>query len=150
MLGPILVVCVGNICRSPVGERLLSERLAERGVNIDVASAGISALVGHSADQTAADVAKEHGVSLTGHAARQFTREIAADCALILVMEAGHKREIVNAYPELSGKIMLFDHWTDKTGIADPYQRSREFHLHVFQQLDAAATAWVDKLAKAR
>jgi len=150
MLSPILVVCVGNICRSPVGERLLSAKLKQRDVNIEVASAGISALVGRPADQTAAQVAKDHGILLTGHIARQFSRKIAADYALILVMEAGHKREIERTYPELSGKIMMFDQWTGKTGIADPYQRSPEFHRHVFQQIDAAATAWGDKLANAR
>ena len=65
----ILVVCVGNICRSPVGERVLADRLPHH----QVSSAGIGALVGHGPDKTASDVAAARGVSLEGHIARQFT-----------------------------------------------------------------------------
>lgn len=148
MVPSILVVCVGNICRSPVGERLLAHRLNERGATIDVSSAGIGALVGHEADEDAAAVAAQNGVSLTGHIARQFSHDLGAKHALILVMEAGHKREIIKSSPDLSGRIMLFDHWTGAKGIADPYRHSIQFHEEVFAQIDRAATAWVDKLAK--
>lgn len=144
----ILVVCVGNICRSPVGERLLQHRLSERGASISVSSAGIGALVGNAADEDAATVAARNGISLEGHFARQFSHDIGTDNALILVMEPGHKREIMRASPDLSGRIMLFDQWAGANGIADPYRRSIQFHEEVFAQIDAAATAWVDKLAK--
>lgn len=144
----ILVVCVGNICRSPVGERLLAYRLQQHEADISVSSAGIAALVGHPADQDARQVAARHGVSLEGHVARQFSHELGSDHKLILVMEPGHKREIMKSAPDLSGRIMLFDHWTEAKGIADPYRRSIEFHEEVFAQIDAAASAWVDKLAK--
>jgi len=144
----ILVVCVGNVCRSPVGERLLALRLAQCGSKISVSSAGIGALVGHGADKDATTIAASHGVSLDGHVSRQFLHAIGAEHALILVMEAGHKRAIVKSSPDLSGRIMLFDQWIGAKGIADPYQRSLQFHEEVFAQIDAAATAWVDKLAK--
>lgn len=63
MFGKILVVCVGNICRSPTGERLLRERLPGR----QVSSAGVSALVDKPADKVASEVAQLHGLSLEGH-----------------------------------------------------------------------------------
>ncbi len=65
----ILVVCTGNICRSPIGERLLRKRLP----GVKVNSAGVHGLVKHPADATAADVAANHGVSLEGHAGRKLT-----------------------------------------------------------------------------
>lgn len=148
LFSSVLVVCVGNICRSPVGERLLAAKLAERGSQITVSSAGIGALVGHGPDKDATSVAAAHGVSLEGHVARQFTRALGAEHALILVMEAGHKREIIRSAPDLSGRIMLFDRWSGEKGIADPYQRSIKFHEEVFTQIEAAATAWVSKLTK--
>lgn len=144
----ILVVCVGNICRSPLGERLLEKKLLDRGLDITVASAGIAALEGHGADEDAASVALARNVSLDGHAARQFSYEIGAAHALILVMEAGHKWEIVKTAPDLSGRIMLFDHWIGAAGIPDPYRRSIAFHEEVFTQVEKAASAWVDKLQK--
>lgn len=136
----VLVVCVGNICRSPVGERLLRAHLAEAGVKVD--SAGLGAVVGHGADDMAAEVAGEHGLSLDGHVARQFTSEIGAGYDLILVMEPGHKAEVARRAPQLSGRTMLFDQWTGARGIPDPYRRSKEFHAAVFDQLHGAATAW--------
>lgn len=72
MFDSILIVCVGNICRSPIGERLLKELLPSKVVS----SAGISALVGNSADEKAASVANKYGVSLDGHIAQQLTAEM--------------------------------------------------------------------------
>ncbi|SMX23623.1 arsenate reductase/protein-tyrosine-phosphatase family protein [Boseongicola aestuarii] len=143
MIRSILVVCVGNVCRSPVGERLLSKRLS----GVEVTSAGIAALVGKPADGTMTEVATDHGLSLDGHLARQFTAEIGAGAELILVMEPGHKREIARMAPELTGRMMLFDQWTGSKGIADPYRHPRESHETAFDQLTAAADAWAARLA---
>lgn len=143
----VLVVCVGNICRSPMGERLLACELAKQGAEISVGSAGIGAMVGDGADDLAASVAAENGISLAGHVARQFTRDLGAAHSLILVMEPGHRREIMAAAPDLSGRVMLFDHWTGSTGIPDPYRRSRQFHEEVFAQIRNAASGWAEKLA---
>lgn len=144
MVQSLLVVCVGNICRSPLGERLLHQQLADQPIRIG--SAGIGALVGHAADSDAAAVAQAHGVSLDGHVARQFTAELGAGHELILVMEPGHKREIARTAPQLSGRLMLFDQWTGAKGIADPYQKSRAFHEAVFEKVEAAAQAWAERL----
>jgi protein-tyrosine phosphatase len=140
----VLVVCVGNICRSPVGERILQAALPDT----TVSSAGISALVGHAADETASKVAATNGVSLDGHVSRQLTLDLGADQDLILVMEAGHKHEISRRFPQLSGRTMLFDQWTGKKGIADPYRLSQTFHEQVFQDIKAAADAWAPRLKK--
>lgn len=143
MIKTVLVVCVGNICRSPLGERLLQSHAP----HLSVTSAGIGALVGKSADETASDVAEARGVSLDGHVARQFDATLGQTADLILVMEAGHKAQIARDTPQLSGKTMLFDHWVGANGIPDPYRRSAEFHGLVYDQVEAAAKAWAGKLA---
>lgn len=140
----LLVVCVGNICRSPLGERLLQAALP----NTNVTSAGIAALVGHAADETASLVAAANGVSLDGHVSRQLTAEIGVEQDLILVMELGHKHEIGRMFPQLSGRTMLFDQWTGMKGIADPYRHSQSFHESVFLQIKAAADAWAPRLKR--
>lgn len=146
-VGKVLVVCVGNICRSPVGERILAAELANRGAGIAVSSAGIGALVGHGADETAHEVARERGLSLDGHVARQFTRDLGQAQELILVMEPGHRREIGRVAPDLSGRVMLFDHWAGGEGIPDPYRQPRAFHADVFARIAVAARGWADRLA---
>jgi protein-tyrosine phosphatase len=144
MFNNVLVVCVGNICRSPVGERLLKAKCP----TLNVSSAGIAALVGHPADPDASLVAAQSGLSLEGHVSRQFSESLAAEHDLILVMEAGHRSEIIRMYPRLAGKTMLFDQWVGAKGIADPYQLPIEFHQDVFAQIANAADAWAAKLIR--
>lgn len=144
MVDSILVVCVGNICRSPMGERMLKTHLPR----LTVSSAGLGALVGHGADADASKAAEELGVDLGGHAARQLTGEIGATHDLILVMEPGHRVEIARRWPQLSGRAMLFDQWTGGKGIADPYRKSIEFHRQVRDQIFVAATAWANRLLR--
>ncbi|SHK58187.1 protein-tyrosine phosphatase [Shimia gijangensis] len=143
MIESVLVVCVGNVCRSPVGERLLQSKAP----NVTVSSAGVGALVNKPADATASRVAAEKGVSLEGHKGRQATAEILSAADLILVMETGHKAAISQIAPQVSGRVMLVDHWTGGKNIADPYKRSQEFHEQVFRQLDTAMNGWSQRLA---
>jgi protein-tyrosine phosphatase len=142
MIKTVLVVCVGNICRSPLGERLLKLHAP----HLDVSSAGIGALVGKPADDTASQIAAAQGVSLDGHVARQFSADLGKSADLILVMEAGHKAQIGRETPQLSGKTMLFDHWVGAAGVPDPYRKSQDYHKIVFDQVEKAAKAWAEKL----
>lgn len=142
MIRSILVVCVGNICRSPVGERLLVAALPEHRIS----SAGLAALEGHPADADAAAAAAEIGLDLEGHVARQLTQEIGKSHDLILVMEPGHRAEVMRRFPQLSGRTMLFDHWTGGTGIQDPYTQPIEVHRAMRDRIVEAAAAWATRL----
>lgn len=84
------MVCVGNICRSPMAEALVAHRLAGM-PGVATASAGISALVGRPADGLAQELMAARGLDLSGHRARQLTPELATSFDLILVMEDGHR-----------------------------------------------------------
>ncbi|MGF1680779.1 protein tyrosine phosphatase [Photobacterium makurazakiensis] len=142
MFNKILVVCVGNICRSPAGEYLLKSLLP----NKEIASAGVAAVVGKSADKTSALVAEEHGVSLDGHVARQLTSDICRDYDLILVMEKGHIEAVTNIAAEARGKTMLFGQWIGQKDIPDPHRQSREAFDHAYALIDESAKAWAKKL----
>jgi len=144
MIKSVLVVCVGNICRSPLGERILQQALPE----IKISSAGIGAVVGAQADATGSKVASKIDVDLGGHVARQLTGEIGGSHDLILVMEPGHRAEIERRFPELSGRTMLFDHWTGGSGIADPYRKPVEAHRTARDLIVTAAESWAEKLQK--
>ena len=146
-ISSVLVVCVGNICRSPLGERLLQSEIAQRGGQVRVTSAGLHAMVGYPADTETCLVAQKNGVSLEGHKAQQFSQALGREHDLILVMEAAHKAEILRTAPALSGKVFLFDQWSGAIGISDPYQRSREFHEAVFHMVRDGARGWAAKLA---
>ena len=146
MFNKILVVCVGNICRSPSGERLLQVKLP----NKLIASAGVgtakSGLTGKPADKMAAEVALAHGYSLEGHQAQQVTSELCCDYDLILVMEKGHIDAVSSIAPEARGKIMLFGQWIGQQNIPDPYRQSKEAFDHAYDLIEKAADAWAKKL----
>ena len=142
MFNKILVVCVGNICRSPSAEYLLKSLLP----NKEIASAGLGALVGKPADKSACLVATEHGISLEGHQAQQLTADLCHDFDLILVMEHRHIGAITEIAPEARGKTMLFDHWVNKQDIPDPYRQSKEAFEYAYRLIEKSAVAWANKL----
>lgn len=142
MINNILVLCVGNICRSPVGERLLQKHLPAAAVH----SAGLMAVKGHAADATMESVAAENGLSLSGHIARQYQPEMAIAADIVLVMEQGHIEQVLDRNMYLSGKVFLIDKWVGAKGIADPYRKSREYNQIIFDSLERATNAWVQRL----
>lgn len=142
MVRSVLVVCVGNICRSVAGERLLRASLP----GLEIGSAGLGALVGSPADKTMSEAAKERGLGLEGHVARQFDADLGAGYELILAMEPGHRDEIRRLYPQLSGRTMLFDQWNGGRGIADPYREPIESHRRALDEISAAAEGWIKRL----
>ena len=143
MFNSILVVCTGNICRSPMGERLLRQQLPGR----QVTSAGIFGLEGCPADAAAQAVAWRHGISLEGHVARKVTRSLLQKSDLILVMEPKHLRFIATMAPENRGKSLLFGQWLETQDIPDPYRKSREAFEYVFGQLGKASQEWARRLS---
>ena len=139
----ILIVCVGNICRSPTADRLLQQALPHK----TISSAGIAALTGHAADATATEVALLHAVSLEGHSARQLTRALCQQHDLILVMDQQHIEAVTRIAPEVRGKTMLYGHWL-KRDIPDPYRQSREAFEFTFDLIAEATQAWAQRLNK--
>ncbi|EMK3755658.1 MULTISPECIES: arsenate reductase/protein-tyrosine-phosphatase family protein [Providencia] len=142
MFNNILVVCMGNICRSPTGERLLQQYFPEKTVH----SAGIIAKNDRPAYDSAIRIAQQHSLSLENHQSRRLTSELCKKTDLILVMENDHIAKIHQLFPETRGKVMLFGQWINKTEIPDPHKRSDEMFEHVYQLMEKAAIAWQGKI----
>ncbi|HKM95535.1 MAG TPA: protein tyrosine phosphatase [Buttiauxella sp.] len=144
MFDSILVVCIGNICRSPTGERLLRKAFPDKKID----SAGLDARVGEGAERKSVEVAAQNGLSLEGHRGQAFSSSLAMQYDLILVMEKSQLERIKKNYPEVSGKTMLFGHWQNQLQIGDPYNKSREMHQLVYTQLAQGTARWVLALKK--
>ena len=95
--GRVLVVCTGNVCRSPYIERALARELA--GTGITVSSAGTGALVGAPIDPESARRLGALGVSSEAFAARQLTRDMVAASDLIIGATRQHLSEVVPLHP---------------------------------------------------
>ena len=97
----ILIVCSGNICRSPIAEALLRRAIERRGdVEVPtIGSAGTIAMEGASATREAVAAARELGLDITRHAARRLTDPMIAGTNLLLCMAAEHREEIEDRVP---------------------------------------------------
>ncbi len=146
MFNNILVVCVGNICRSPYGEHVLRQKLPSKKLTSAGIAAQKSGLVGKVADNMAIEVSNSRGIDLNSHSAKQLTSELCAQQDLILVMERGHIEALTQIAPEARGKTMLFGEWIGKKDIPDPYRQSKEAFDYAYQLIDQAADAWAIKL----
>lgn len=142
MFDSILVVCTGNICRSPMAERIMMNYFPEK----KIYSVGLMAMVDHPADEKAKIVSSQHGISLEGHKGTQFRTSMAGEFSLILVMEMSHLEQISAIAPQARGKIMLLGHWLGQREIPDPYLKSVEAFESVYQLIDRACQCWVQKL----
>jgi protein-tyrosine phosphatase len=149
MPSSILVVCVGNLCRSPMAAALLARRLPA----CTAISAGIAARDGEPADPQACEVMQAHGIDLSSHRARRLNELMCAQAELILVMEHAHRRHIERAVPVVRGRVFGFGlmpvppdefAWLD---ILDPYRGPRAGFERCAQTLVRAADAWARRLA---
>ena len=146
MFNSILMVCVGNICRSPMAEALLINRLScGKYANIDIASAGVGALVGHEADTTAKELMSDRGIDVSMHRARQLNTELLSEYDLILVMEKGHINAVHNIAASSKGKVHLLGKWSDFE-IPDPYMQSRREFEVALELIDRGVDEWLEKV----
>lgn len=142
MFNRILVVCDGNICRSPTVAAMLRELKPEK----IISSAGLVGLVGQGMEATARAVAEENGLDCGTHVARKLDSELCRDSDLILVMESRQKERLGRAFPEASGKTFLLSHWNGGHDIPDPYKRGRDAFERIYPPMREATKAWAEKL----
>lgn len=93
----VLFVCIGNVCRSPVGERLLAAKLPTPA--FDVSSAGVGAMVGYAMSRYAAAELAGFGGDPTGFAARQLTPELIEGADLILTATRELRSQVLSEAP---------------------------------------------------
>ncbi len=102
----ILVVCTGNICRSPIAEGLLRAELARRfgDGTPHVTSAGTAGWEGSPATPEGVEAAAELGVDISGHRARKVRGEMTREADLIVCMAGEHRDRLTIQLPELAGR----------------------------------------------
>lgn len=154
----IAVVCLGNICRSPMAEVVLSSRLAEAGLAdlVTVDSSGTGGWhVGDPMDHRAAATLNAHGYDSSRHRARQFTQGAGAAYDLVLAMDEGNLTNIralsTTAEAADEGRLRLFrdfDPVDPGTAVPDPYYGGGDGFEEVLRMVDRSAASLVAALAQ--
>ncbi|KWI25695.1 low molecular weight protein-tyrosine-phosphatase [Burkholderia stagnalis] len=144
----LLVVCIGNVCRSPMAEALFRARLP----GIDVQSAGIGARDGQAADPHAVDLMRARGFDITPHRARRLLPSLGARADLILAMDLDQKRWLEHYLPALRGRVFRLGTPVASTGqpdgfdVPDPYLGPRASFEHSLRLIERGVDAWCARL----
>lgn len=148
----VVFVCSGNICRSPIAERMLATEIEAVGLSdrVRVTSAGTGHWhVGRPMDPRAAAVLAEHGYP-TGHTARQVDSEVlGAD--LLVALDAEHLRSLQRSVPEPNRVRLLrsFDPAAgDDAEVPDPYYGGPDGFDEVYEMIAAALPGLVEHVKR--
>jgi protein-tyrosine phosphatase len=153
----VLVVCLGNICRSPTAEYVLRDALRRRKVAIPVASRGLGDWhVGHGADRRAVEVARTAGIDLGPHRARQFQDEDFQHFAMVLAVDratlAELRRRVPAALPPperfLVAAGLAPAKSRDEGDIPDPYTGTLDDFRAVLGLVQRGAGALAERLSR--
>ena len=147
----ILLVCTGNICRSPLAAALLQRALTERGVEgMDVSSAGTGAWDGAPVSEGAYLVGIERGLDLSAHRARLLTRELIEEADLVLTMARHHRARVDELGGE--GRVFVLGEYAGREGdeaeVSDPFGGDLEVYRDTCVELEALIEAAVERIVK--
>lgn len=146
----ILVVCTGNICRSPMAVGLLRDRLEASGhEDVVVESAGIYGLHESPAAPYAQQVMRDRDIDISDHSSRQLTIDMVRRADIILVMEQHHRWFIRSQAKEYKDKVLLMSQLVgEEYDIRDPYQGSRRQYEYIAAELEGIVDAGLSVVLK--
>lgn len=141
----ILMVCLGNICRSPLAHGIMAHMVHEAGLDWEIDSAGTGDWhVGHAPDHRSIAVAKNNGIDISGQRAQFFIPDLFDKYDRIFVMDRNNYQDVLalSTSEEHSGKVSLF---LDDDIVPDPYYDSDQFEP-VFRMIEARCKILIDEL----
>ena len=144
------MVCLGNICRSPLAEGILKSKVNAEDIFVDSAGTG-DWHVGQLPDSRSIEIAKEHGIDLTNQRGRQFTQKDFLNFDLIFVMDSSNKENVLQlaqSDSEINKVQLILDELFpfENVDVPDPYYGGEQGFESVYQMLDKACDEIVKRL----
>ena len=150
----ILMVCLGNICRSPLAEGIMKAKIKKYNLNCTVDSAGTAAYhVGEKPDSRSQQIAMQHGIDLYDQRARKFVKEDFERFDLIYAMDTSNYDDILamarnDEEIEKVNLILNMTHPDQNRSVPDPYYGGADGFANVYRMLDSACEAIALKLKR--
>ena len=148
----ILVVCKGNICRSPLAEAYLKHQAKKNGLQTEVYSAGLETSFGKPAHPLAQVVGTQGGLVLNQHATQPLHKEQVERADMILVMEWRQRNRIIKLYPQARPKVFLLRQFYDQSvrEVADPYSGTLDDFQTCFAMIKQACDVLIKQMLPVR
>jgi protein-tyrosine phosphatase len=147
----VAVVCLGNICRSPMAAVVLEQRLQDAGLDVEVVSAGTAGYhVGGPMDRRAAATLQAAGYDPSRHRAQQFGRDWFDECDQVLAMDDDNYADLLRLAGPHAAKLRMFRSF-DPAGpgdVPDPYYGGDEGFETVLTMVERTADAIVADLQR--
>lgn len=149
-----LMVCLGNICRSPMAEEVLRNKLFSINARSVVDSCGFEHFhVGDLPDPRTIETLERHGIKASNHRARLFQTDDFDDFDLILVMDKNNYRDVMSKARNESDKIKVdyLLNFIDIIGnkeVPDPYYGGMDGFEHAFELISTACDSIIEKFEK--
>jgi protein-tyrosine phosphatase len=149
----ILMVCLGNICRSPLAEGILQTKVNSKGLDIKVDSAGTGGWhVGQIPDPRAIAIANKYGIDISNQQARQFSSSDFESFDIIYAMDGSNLSDIVslaNSNKDVEKVRLILNEISPEgnTPVPDPYYGGDDGFDKVYQLLDAACEIITKKIS---
>ena len=146
------MVCLGNICRSPLADGLLRKKIAQLGLDVEVDSAGTSGYhTGEAPDARMRETARSVGCPIDDLRARQFLQEDFDRFDLIYVMDKSNQHNVLSlARTEKDAEkvrmILNESHPDQNLEVPDPYYGGAQGFMHVYELLDKATDVIINQL----
>jgi protein-tyrosine phosphatase len=139
----ILMVCLGNICRSPLAEGILKHKLKENGIEAFVDSAGTGGYhIGALPDERSIEIAHKYNIDIKDQRARKVRSIDFEEFDLIFAMDTYNYQDLRKfAKDDELGKIKMIlneSHSSKNMSVPDPYYGGKDGFENVYQMLDLA------------
>ena len=144
------MVCLGNICRSPLAEGILKSKIDSNNVYVDSAGTG-HWHIGNKPDMRSIEVAKKHQLDITDQRGRQFSKQDFDDFDYIFVMDNSNKKDVLsiarNDFDKEKVHLILNEIFPNENmDVPDPYYGGSEGFQNVYRMLDLSCDSIANRL----
>ena len=146
----VIFICSGNICRSPMAEMLLRERIEKRSLDLETSSAGTLGIEDHAANPDAVTAAAEVALDLQDHRSRGISHELLEDAFAIVLMGPEHESALLSRHPGFEDSLVrLWEYCPagrDAGEIEDPLGRGLAEFRRIRDVIREALDHWLSSI----